>query len=117
MGASDRTGPNSSDTTARSCCYAGTSVTIEYEAAYHQRLQATSRTAHRWAHSHALSAIWAGDLAGDGGHVDIRDLEMLKGIRGLANGDVHRIPVIRAKASRTPSTGIRRSSGRCLRSS
>ena len=101
----------------RSCCYSGTSVTNGFETAYHQRLQATSRTALRWAHSHALSAIWAGDLGGDGDHVDIRDLEMLKGIRGLGNGDAHRIPVIRAKASRTTSTDIRRLSGRCLRSS
>ena len=53
--------PHPLDTMARSCCYARTSVTNGFETAYHQRLQATSRTAHRWAHSHALSAIWAGD--------------------------------------------------------
>ncbi len=28
-------------------------------------------------------------------HVEIRDLEMLKGIRGVGNRDVHRIPLIR----------------------
>jgi methylthioribulose-1-phosphate dehydratase len=46
-------------------------------------------------HSHALSAVLAGDLAGDADHVPIRDLEMLKGIRGLGNRDVHLLPVIR----------------------
>lgn len=58
-------------------------------------LTARERGATSVVHSHALSAVLAGDLAGDGDHVDIRDLEMLKGIRGLGNGDVHRIPVIR----------------------
>lgn len=46
-------------------------------------------------HSHALSAVLAGDIAGHGDHVAIQDLEMLKGIRGLGNRDVHRVPVIR----------------------
>jgi methylthioribulose-1-phosphate dehydratase len=46
-------------------------------------------------HSHALAAVLAGDLAGDADHVAIRDLEMLKGIRGVANRDVHLLPVIR----------------------
>jgi methylthioribulose-1-phosphate dehydratase len=46
-------------------------------------------------HSHALSAVLAGDLAGDDDHVELRDLEMLKGIRGLGNRDVHLLPVIR----------------------
>ena len=46
-------------------------------------------------HSHALSAVLAGDLAAGGDHVAIRDLEMLKGIRGVANRDVHLVPVIR----------------------
>jgi methylthioribulose-1-phosphate dehydratase len=46
-------------------------------------------------HSHALSAVLAGDLAGADDHVAIRDLEMLKGIRGLTNRDVHLVPVIR----------------------
>jgi methylthioribulose-1-phosphate dehydratase len=45
--------------------------------------------------SHALSAVLAGDLAGADDHVAIRDLEMLKGIRGLTNRDVHLVPVIR----------------------
>jgi methylthioribulose-1-phosphate dehydratase len=46
-------------------------------------------------HSHGLSAVLAGDLAGDDDHIEIRDLEMLKGIRGLRNRDVHLVPVIR----------------------
>ena len=48
-------------------------------------------------HSHALSAVLAGDVAADDGtdHVAIRDLEMLKGIPGVTNTDVHLVPVIR----------------------
>ena len=48
-------------------------------------------------HSHALSAVLAGDLAaaGDADHLAIRDLEMLKGIPGVTNTDVHLVPVIR----------------------
>jgi methylthioribulose-1-phosphate dehydratase len=48
-------------------------------------------------HSHALSAVLAGDLAADtaGDHLAIRDLEMLKGIPGVTNTDVHLVPVIR----------------------
>jgi methylthioribulose-1-phosphate dehydratase len=46
-------------------------------------------------HSHGLFAVLAGDLAGDDDHVEFRDLEMLKGIRGLGNRDVHLLPVIR----------------------
>ena len=46
-------------------------------------------------HSHGLSAVLAGDLAGDADHVEIRGLEMLKGIRGVANRDTHLVPVIR----------------------
>ena len=47
-------------------------------------------------HSHALSAVLAGDLAAatDGDHLAIRDLEMLKGIPGVTNTDVHLVPVI-----------------------
>ena len=51
-------------------------------------LTARERGARSVVHSHALSAVLAGDLA-------IRDLEMLKGIRGLGNRDVHLLPVIR----------------------
>ena len=58
-------------------------------------LTARERGATSVVHSHALSAVLAGDLAGDGDHVEIRDLEMLKGIRGLGNRDVHRIPIVR----------------------
>ena len=59
----------------------------------------THRTRGAWSvvHSHALSAVLAGDLAADAGddHVAIRDLEMLKGIPGLTNTDVHLVPVVR----------------------
>jgi methylthioribulose-1-phosphate dehydratase len=58
-------------------------------------LAARERGARSVVHSHGLSAVLAGDLAGDGDHVAIRDLEMLKGIRGVANRDVHLVPVIR----------------------
>jgi hypothetical protein len=44
-----------------------------------------------------------GDLARDGDHVDIRDLEMLKGIRGLGSGDVHRIPVTTLGGKSSPA--------------
>jgi methylthioribulose-1-phosphate dehydratase len=57
------------------------------------------RTFGAWSvvHSHALSAVLAGDIAvADGAdHVAIRDLEMLKGIPGVTNTDVHLVPVIR----------------------
>ncbi len=58
-------------------------------------LAARERGARSVVHSHALSAVLAGDLATGGDHVEIRDLEMLKGIRGVGNQDVHRLPVIR----------------------
>jgi methylthioribulose-1-phosphate dehydratase len=45
-------------------------------------------------HTHALSAVLAGDLAGAADHVVIERLEMLKGIRGLTNEDRHLLPVI-----------------------
>src|SRR4051794_15626942 len=45
-------------------------------------------------HSHALIAVLAADLARDtnADYVEIRDLEMLKGIRGGTNEDVHLVP-------------------------
>lgn len=60
-------------------------------------MTARERGARSVVHSHALSAVLAGDLAlADGGdHVEIRDLEMLKGIRGVGNRDAHLLPVIR----------------------
>jgi methylthioribulose-1-phosphate dehydratase len=58
-------------------------------------LAVRERAAGSVVHSHALSAVLAGDLAGDSDHVAIRDLEMLKGIRGLGNRDTHLLPVIR----------------------
>jgi methylthioribulose-1-phosphate dehydratase len=61
------------------------------------------RAARSVVHSHALSAVLAGDLATNAGadHIAIRDLEMLKGIRGLGNRDVHLLPVI-ANTPREP---------------
>jgi len=60
-------------------------------------LAARERGARSVVHSHALSTVLAGDLATgtDTDHIAIRDLEMLKGIRGVANRDVHLVPVIR----------------------
>ena len=58
-------------------------------------LAVRERAARSVVHSHALSAVLAGDLANDGDHVVIRDLEMLKGIRGVGNRDTHLLPVIR----------------------
>ena len=58
-------------------------------------LAARERGARSVVHSHALSAVLAGDAATGADHVAIRDLEMLKGIRGLGNRDVHLVPVIR----------------------
>ena len=58
-------------------------------------LTARERGAHSVVHSHALSAVLVGDLAADADHVAIQDLEMLKGIRGVGNRDVHLLPVIR----------------------
>src|SRR4051794_12567941 len=51
-------------------------------------------------HSHALIAVLAADIAKHRGedHIEIRDLEMLKGIRGGTNEDVHLVPVIRNTA-------------------
>lgn len=48
-------------------------------------------------HSHALASVLAGDLADEGALV-IRQLEMLKGIRGATNSDDHLVPVIRNTA-------------------
>jgi methylthioribulose-1-phosphate dehydratase len=58
-------------------------------------LAARQRGARSVVHSHALSAVLAADLAGDADHLAISGLEMLKGIRGLTNRDVHLVPVIR----------------------
>ena len=59
----------------------------------------THRSRGAWSvvHSHALSAVLAGDLAADAGddHLAISDLEMLKGIPGLTNTDLHLVPVVR----------------------
>jgi methylthioribulose-1-phosphate dehydratase len=58
-------------------------------------LAVRERAAGSVVHSHALSAVLAGDLSRGSDHVAIRDLEMLKGIRGVANRDTHLVPVIR----------------------
>jgi methylthioribulose-1-phosphate dehydratase len=58
-------------------------------------LAVRERAAGSVVHSHALSSVLAGDIAEEADHVAIRDLEMLKGIRGVANRDVHQVPVIR----------------------
>jgi methylthioribulose-1-phosphate dehydratase len=55
-------------------------------------LIARERGARSVAHSHALTAVLAADLAADA--LAISNLEMLKGIRGLTNRDVHRVAVI-----------------------
>jgi methylthioribulose-1-phosphate dehydratase len=46
-------------------------------------------------HTHALSAVLFGDLADGSDHVEVRGLEMLKGIKGVGNRDLHLVPVIR----------------------
>jgi methylthioribulose-1-phosphate dehydratase len=57
-------------------------------------LAVRERAARSVVHSHALSAVLAGDLARDTDHIAIHDLEMLKGIRGVGNRDTHLVPVI-----------------------
>lgn len=57
-------------------------------------LAARERGARSVAHSHALAAVLAADLAGPSDQLEIGGLEMLKGIRGLTNRDIHRVPVI-----------------------
>jgi methylthioribulose-1-phosphate dehydratase len=44
-------------------------------------------------HSHALAAVLAGDLAKDDA-LEIRDLEMLKGLPGVSNREEHLVAVI-----------------------
>ncbi|MBI3805790.1 MAG: methylthioribulose 1-phosphate dehydratase [Nitrospirae bacterium] len=49
-------------------------------------------------HSHGLSSVLAADLADGAGEADrivFKNLEMLKGIRGVSNLDRHAVPVIR----------------------
>ena len=57
-------------------------------------LAVRERGARSVAHSHALASVLAADLAGDAGHLEIGGLEMLKGIRGLSNRDLHPVPVV-----------------------
>jgi methylthioribulose-1-phosphate dehydratase len=55
---------------------------------------ARARGARSVVHSHALSAVLCADLAGESDRVAIERLEMLKGVRGVANRDRHLVPVI-----------------------
>jgi methylthioribulose-1-phosphate dehydratase len=55
---------------------------------------ATHRKVGSVMHSHALSAVLAADLAQGGDRIVIRDLEMLKGIRGCTNADRHAVSVV-----------------------
>lgn len=55
-------------------------------------------------HSHALDAVLAADVA-PGDTLSIRRLEMLKGITGVANTDVHAVPVIDNTARESELTG------------
>ncbi len=62
-------------------------------------LIARERGARSVAHSHALTAVLAADLTARTGRpvrdeLAISNLEMLKGVRGLTNRDVHRVAVI-----------------------
>jgi methylthioribulose-1-phosphate dehydratase len=45
-------------------------------------------------HSHALSAVLAGDLAEGGNQVVFQQFEMLKGIKGATNQDQHAVAII-----------------------
>ncbi len=45
-------------------------------------------------HSHALSAVLAADRAKGSDQIEIRGLEMLKGLRGESNDAIHAVPVI-----------------------
>lgn len=58
-------------------------------------LLARERGAGSVAHTHALSAVLFGDLADGGDAVIVERLEMLKGVRGVANTERHAVPVIR----------------------
>jgi methylthioribulose-1-phosphate dehydratase len=54
----------------------------------------SARGARSVAHSHALAAVLAADIAGGTEHIAVSGFEMLKGIRGVANSDTHLIPVV-----------------------
>lgn len=60
------------------------------------RAIANTRGALSTVHSHALSAVLAGDLtiSEDADHIVIDRLEMLKGLPGVGNADRHLVPVI-----------------------
>ncbi len=55
-------------------------------------------------HSHALSCVLAADAA-VGDALEIQSLEMLKGIRGLSNQDVHAVPIISNTSHERDLTG------------
>ncbi len=64
----------------------------ECQAVFHAIV--TQRDAGSVVHSHALSAVLAADLAHGDGQLAVEGFEMLKGIRGCSNREVHRLPVI-----------------------
>ena len=45
-------------------------------------------------HSHSLSTVLVADLAPDSDRITLRNLEMLKGLRGGANTDLHVVPIV-----------------------
>ncbi|HVL32920.1 MAG TPA: methylthioribulose 1-phosphate dehydratase [Actinomycetota bacterium] len=55
---------------------------------------ARARGARSVVHSHALSAVLAAEFAGTGRNLLLSGFEMLKGIRGVSNTDVHVVPLI-----------------------
>ena len=67
-------------------------------------LAVRERAAGSVVHSHALSAVLFGDLADGATTSPSRDLEMLKGIRGLGNRDVHLRAGHPQHASASPSS-------------
>jgi methylthioribulose-1-phosphate dehydratase len=70
------------------------------------RAIARERGALSTVHSHALSAVLAGDLAApDADHIVIAGLEMLKGLPGVGNADTHLVPVIGNTAREADLTG------------
>lgn len=56
-------------------------------------------------HSHALSAVLAADLADADSRLEISGFEMLKGIRGCSNREVHRVPVVDNTSEEPELTG------------
>ena len=69
-------------------------------------LAAAKRAAWSVVHSHALTAVLAGDSWPEAATTSrSADLEMLKGIPGVGNQDIHLVPVIRNTAARARARG------------